>query len=68
MEVDFTIDREMVGNPILGGSMGFQDLLYPLACPEHAQQALLIKDLWIPCHKPRSPYHNWPNRLSMPTM
>ena len=28
--------------------MGFQDLVFPLAGSEHAQQALLVKDLWIP--------------------
>ena len=39
--------------------MGFQVLVFPLACSEHAQQALLIKGLWIPCHKRRNPYHSW---------
>ena len=28
--------------------MGFQDLVFPLAGSEHSQQALLVKDLWIP--------------------
>ena len=39
--------------------MGFQDLVFPLACSEHAQQTLLIKGLWIPCHKRRNSYHSW---------
>ena len=63
--VDFSIDRKMVGNPILGGWMGFQDSAFSLASSEHAQQALPIKGLWIPYHKRRSPYHNLPNKLGM---